>query len=217
MQVFGLAFCGLMTVSVHYGYGMHTTSLDIDDAEHALVYNMSAFVVGLMAFALAKLGVAALLDRIMNPSFVNRCLIWGLAGLVAVINVVNVFVYVTMCKPVDALWKIHKNIQGDATCRDVWILINFATFNGGKSLPFRLLSRVVRFTDCFLFLRPAISAFADLYLATYPAFVVFRLQMPLRKKVGLTVALGLGYVYVEAPFLSSSLFARAACGLICVS
>jgi hypothetical protein len=36
------------------------------------------------------------------------------------------------------------------------------------------------------------SAFTDLYLAIYPATVLFTLQMKLRKKLALTAALGLG-------------------------
>lgn len=36
------------------------------------------------------------------------------------------------------------------------------------------------------------SAFTDLYLAIYPAVVLFSLQIPLRKKVALTGALGIG-------------------------
>lgn len=40
----------------------------------------------------------------------------------------------------------------------------------------------------------AFSAFVDLYLATYPAFILFHLQMSLRKKIALSAALGLGTV-----------------------
>lgn len=40
----------------------------------------------------------------------------------------------------------------------------------------------------------AFSAFVDLYLAVYPSFVLFKLQMSLRKKIALSAALGLGTV-----------------------
>ena len=45
---------------------------------------------------------------------------------------------------------------------------------------------------------PALSAFVDLYLAIYPALVLWKLQMSLRKKFALTAALGLGTVYAFA-------------------
>ena len=38
----------------------------------------------------------------------------------------------------------------------------------------------------------AYSAFIDLFLAVYPASVLFKLQLNLKKKVGLSCALGLG-------------------------
>lgn len=40
----------------------------------------------------------------------------------------------------------------------------------------------------------ALSAFVDVYLAIYPAVVLSRLQLKLRKKIALTVALGIGCV-----------------------
>lgn len=42
--------------------------------------------------------------------------------------------------------------------------------------------------------KAALSAFVDLYLALYPAVILARLQMNLRKKIALAVALGIGSV-----------------------
>lgn len=42
--------------------------------------------------------------------------------------------------------------------------------------------------------RPALSAFLDLYLALYPAVILYGLQMNIRKKLALGVALGIGSV-----------------------
>ncbi|KAI8276988.1 hypothetical protein K4K60_007309 [Colletotrichum sp. SAR11_57] len=38
------------------------------------------------------------------------------------------------------------------------------------------------------------SAFLDFYLAIYPAVVLWRLQMSMKKKIGLTIALGMGVI-----------------------
>ena len=38
----------------------------------------------------------------------------------------------------------------------------------------------------------AISAFVDLYMAVYPSFVLFKLQISTRKKIALCITLGLG-------------------------
>lgn len=134
-KVLGLLFCAIATVSVFYGYGRHTAALRIHDAEKALFYNVVAFIVGIVSFALPKLAVAALLCRLMNPTVLQRCIIWGLTGMVAAVAVVNILIYVTMCDPPPALWKVSMVMEKKATCRDTWVLIDYATFNGGKS-PF---------------------------------------------------------------------------------
>lgn len=166
------------------------------DAEKGLFYNSVSFIFGILSFALPKLAVAALLNRLLNPSLINRIITWGLASLVAAVAIVNIIIYVTMCDPPQALWKISMVMNGEATCRDIWILIHYATFNGG-----RLSSSRSPFLQCFMH-QPmltllAISAFVDLYLAIYPSTVLFKLQMSLRKKIALSAAMGLGAVYVS--------------------
>ena len=45
----------------------------------------------------------------------------------------------------------------------------------------------------------ALSAFADLFLAVYPATVLWKLQMNRKKKIALTAILGMGVVCVDRP------------------
>ncbi|KOS43194.1 hypothetical protein ACN38_g5926 [Penicillium nordicum] len=169
-MIFGLLFVATTTVSVTYGYGQHKMDLEPRSAELALMWNMISFIFGIISFAIPKLAVAALLHRILNPNLTKRIIVWGLVSLIAVIAIVNILIYVTMCDPQQALWKSSMILSGEAKCRDIWILINYATFNG------------------------AFSAFVDLFLAIYPGVVLFKLQMSLRKKIALTAALGLGAI-----------------------
>lgn len=46
------------------------------------------------------------------------------------------------------------------------------------------------------------SAFVDLYLAIYPGLVLVRLGIKRKKKIALTIALGLGCMYVPALTIS---------------
>lgn len=132
LQIFGLIFVATATVSVTYGYGQHMSNLDPKTVEPALMWNMISFIFGIISFAIPKLAVAALLHRILNPSLIQRITVWGLVILVAIIALINILIYVTMCNPPRALWKPSMILKGEATCRDVWILINYATFNGGE-------------------------------------------------------------------------------------
>ncbi|KAI9039622.1 uncharacterized protein KD926_009214 [Aspergillus affinis] len=172
-MILGLIFVGTATASVAHGYGQHTADLDIAEAEKGLFYNSVSFIFGILSFALPKLGVAALLNRLLNPSLIHRIITWGMASFICAVAIVNIIIYVTMCDPPQALWKIRMAMNGEAKCRDVWVLIHYATFNG------------------------VVSAFVDLYLAIYPSTVLFKLQMSFRKKLALSAALGLGAVSVS--------------------
>lgn len=114
-----------------YGYGQHTRNLSTEATENALLWNMIAFIFGIISFAVPKLAVAALLHRILNPTPLQRAIMWGLVGMVAAIALANILIYVTQCNPPQALWKISMVLTGKAQCRSPWILIDFATFNGG--------------------------------------------------------------------------------------
>lgn len=115
-----------------YGYGQHTAILSSLAAEKALLWNMISFIFGIISFALPKLAVAALLHRILNPTRVHSVIMLGLVAMVAVIALINILIYVTMCNPPEGLWKASMVASGQAKCRNVWILISFATFNGGR-------------------------------------------------------------------------------------
>ncbi|KAJ6186226.1 hypothetical protein N7519_007527 [Penicillium mononematosum] len=111
-MIFGLIFVATATVSVTYGYGQHMSNLDPKTVEPALMWNMISFIFGIISFAIPKLAVAALLHRILNPSFIQRIIVWGLVILVAIIALVNILIYVTMCNPPQALWKPSMILKG---------------------------------------------------------------------------------------------------------
>lgn len=156
---------------------------------------MISFIFGILSFALPKLAIAALLTRILNPALLQRIIIWGLVSLVAAVAIVNILIYVTMCDPPQALWKFSMILNGEAKCKSVWILVDYATFNGCE-----FLFKPNNFTSLLTRIVLALSAFVDLYLAIYPSTVLFRLQMSLRKKLALSAALGLGALYVHRLF-----------------
>ncbi|KAL3478272.1 hypothetical protein BJX99DRAFT_256598 [Aspergillus californicus] len=166
----GLVYCGITTANIAIGYGKHAYVLDASTVETASFLNSLSFLFGIISFSTPKLAVAAMLCRILNPSFIHKVALWGLTGLGSVISGICIVVLFTMCDPPRALWKTHLITEGKATCRDTWILINYAIFTG------------------------AFSAFIDLYLAIYPSTVLMKLHMSFRKRLALCAALGLGAV-----------------------
>ncbi|KAL2862681.1 uncharacterized protein BJX67DRAFT_385380 [Aspergillus lucknowensis] len=161
------------TINVGLGYGKHTPVImqdgGIELLTKILIINYADFALGIMSFATPKLAIAALLNRVMNPGRFHRVWLWCLTGLVFVASSICIVVLFTMCNPPEALWKVDL-IAAAATCRPQLVLVGYAIFTG------------------------AISGFVDLYLAIYPAVVLARLQITLKKKLALCAALGLGAV-----------------------
>lgn len=186
-----LTVCARATASVVYGLGRHTSTLDIEDVEKALLFNVVSLLLGLISFTIPKLAVATLLNRLLNPSCLQRCVIFGMCAAVTVLAVVNIALWVTMCKPLDSIWRIRLVMNGQATCMDAKPLIDYTTVNGGElSLPLWLIFDQEDRPDVLTSL--AVYCFVDFYYAAYPRFILNRLQMPLPKKLGLSLALGLG-------------------------
>lgn len=168
--ILGLVYCGITTANVHIGYGKHVYVLEEDDVERAMLLNSLSFLFGILSFAIPKLAVASLLNRVLNPSLAHRIWIWFITGFAFVVCCICIIMLFTMCDPPKALWQAHLVLEGQAKCKNVWILIDYAIFTG------------------------ALSAFVDMYLALYPSTVLMKLHMSLRKRLALCAALGLGSI-----------------------
>ncbi|PWY67958.1 integral membrane protein [Aspergillus sclerotioniger CBS 115572] len=166
----GLIYCGITTANVEMGYGKHAWLLSERTVEKATLLNCLSFLFGIISFTVPKLAVTAMLNRILNPNLIQRVYLWSLTSLTAVVSGICIIVLFTMCDPPKALWQSHLVTEGKATCKDVWILIDYAIFTG------------------------ALSAFVDLTLAIYPSTVLMKLHMSLRKRLALCAALSLGAV-----------------------
>ncbi|KAE8418638.1 hypothetical protein BDV36DRAFT_282894 [Aspergillus pseudocaelatus] len=81
-----------------------------------------------------------------------------------------------------AAWQRRLVTEGKANCNDVQILIKYAIFNA------------------------TLSASVDLYLAIYPSTVLMKLRMPLRKRLALCAALGMGSIAAATAIAKSTQF-----------
>ncbi|KAF5484079.1 hypothetical protein CGCF413_v015133 [Colletotrichum fructicola] len=158
---------GTAIAAVAHGNGRHFDILDLEQKQGAILWTIAGFPAGVMSFGLPKLAVVALLTRIMNPSKGHRIFLWAMS-LFCLANLVGcVIILFAQCQPSHSQWDFSVL---DKTCWDKWILVYFAIYSGG------------------------FCAFVDIYLAVYPAVVLAKLQMSVRKKVALSVALGIGSI-----------------------
>ncbi|KAF7542593.1 hypothetical protein G7Z17_g11440 [Cylindrodendrum hubeiense] len=158
---------GVTIVAVKDGNGRHFDTLELEEKQNAIFYTILGFPFGIFAFGLPKLAVAALLIRIMNPKKIHRIILWTLPSLCMGGLLGCVVILFGQCRPVQSQWTFSIT---DKTCWSPYVLVDFAIFAG------------------------SLSAFTDLYLAVYPAVVLWSLQLNLRKKVALSVALGVGSI-----------------------
>jgi hypothetical protein len=117
-----------------------------------------------MSFSIPKLAVIALLTQLLKPSTFHKWFLWSMGILCQFALLSTVGVLLGQCTPTRLLW----DWSVDGTCFPKYILTAYCIA-----------------TAIF-------SAVVDLYLAIYPATVLFKLQMPLKKKLALVVALGIG-------------------------
>ncbi|KAH6884398.1 hypothetical protein B0T10DRAFT_564436 [Thelonectria olida] len=158
---------GITIEAVKNGNGRHFDTLDLEQKQSAIFYTVLGFPFGIVAFGLPKLAVAALLIRIMNPERKHRIILWVLPSVCMAGLLVCVVILFVRCSPVQSQWDFSIT---DGKCWSPHILVNFGIFAG------------------------ALSAFTDLYLAVYPAVILWSLQMGIRKKIALSVALGVGSI-----------------------
>ena len=160
----GFVYLGFVTASVRYGAGRHAATLPIHDVEKAVMYVTLGLVPGILSFTVPKFAVILLLCSLLNPSRLHKIILWTLAVVnFGAITACIVIVYAS-CNPPYALW----DFSVKPVCWDPSYVVNSSIFAG------------------------AFSAFMDLYLAVYPAVVLWQLQMSMKKKLGLSVALGFG-------------------------
>ncbi|KAL2883139.1 hypothetical protein SGCOL_001327 [Colletotrichum sp. CLE4] len=164
-------FCGyismaLSTIAVTYGNGRHMSLLSTEQQQGAILWTTAAFFPGIMSFGLPKLAVVSLLVRSMNPDRYHKWFLRWLGIWCQLTLFVTAGLLLGRCMPARSLWDF--SVEG--TCFDVGILVAYCIYAG------------------------SFSAFVDVYLAVYPAVVLFRLQMATKKKIALSCALCIGSI-----------------------
>ncbi|KAK8022453.1 hypothetical protein PG993_013220 [Apiospora rasikravindrae] len=166
----GITACALTSVSVAKGVGRHVEALTNEQRVTATLWVYAAYCPSVLSFGMPKLAVIALLVRLLIPGRIHFWVLWTMGALVqlALIGVVASAMGLLFgrCRP------IHYALDREnvARCLDTVTWMHYCLFAA------------------------SFSAFVDFYLAAYPSIVLYSLQMSRRKKVILSVALGLGAV-----------------------
>lgn len=175
-MVCGYIMLGLTVAAVRSGNGRHFAVLTNEQRSGAILYTIAGFCPGIFSFGIPKLAVVALLTKITNPSRKHKIFLWVMTSTCLLILFGCVIILFAQCTPARSQWDF--SVKG--TCWSPWILVYYAIVAGN------------------------ISAAVDLYLAIYPAVVLYHLQINLKKKLALGVALGLGSVATAVAIYKST-------------
>ncbi|KAM0326237.1 hypothetical protein ACHAQA_006834 [Verticillium albo-atrum] len=160
------ASVALAIVAIDNGNGRHIVVLSQTQQERVTFWTLVGFPMGILSFGIPKLAVVAVLTRIMSPGRCHTIILWTMAGVCNVLLALNAVFLLGRCVPAASQW----NFDMKGTCWDPQILVRYAIATG------------------------VFSAFVDLYLAVYPGMILLNLGIKKKKKIALTVALGLGCI-----------------------
>ncbi|KAI0005242.1 hypothetical protein F4779DRAFT_598479 [Xylariaceae sp. FL0662B] len=160
-----LVTCILITIGSHYGLGRHVYDVPPEDLSEALRWNVIISSVLIWTFSMPKFAYIATLKRILNYGLKTTILFWGLALTSQACILATSVWWWHQCSPVEYGWD-RVNVKGH--CADVSVLANLG------------------------YLSSAYSAFLDIFFALYPVPFIMRLNMPLKSRVTVSIAMGLG-------------------------
>ncbi|KAI1394728.1 hypothetical protein F4819DRAFT_480774 [Hypoxylon fuscum] len=158
---------GFSTAAVRSGSGRHIQTLTIEEIQGAILFTLIGFVPGILSFVLPKLAVTKLLSRLLNPSSSHLIWLWFMCVFCLLALMGSVGMVFGQCQPSNSQWDFSVPAR---FCWDKWISVNYTR------------------GAC------AFSAFVDFYLSIYPGIVLYKIQLPTKKKIALSAALGIGSI-----------------------
>lgn len=159
-----LVTCVLVSIGSHYGLGRHMRTLEPPEIVHALKWNVIISSVLIWSFSMPKFAIVAILKRILNHGLKTTILFWGLALSSQICILATSIWWWKQCTPVSYGWD--------------------RSIPGGSCAPISIMANLGYFTSAY-------SAFLDIFFALYPIPFIMRLNMPLKSRIAVSIALGL--------------------------
>jgi hypothetical protein len=186
---------------VHYGVGQHAVSIDPPNLINAVKWIWLSVPFSTMSACFGKVSIALLLIRILdnrNKGYIY--FLWVMIVLLILINIILSVVTFAQCKPVTYLWdQLNPMATYKGRCWDPSIQKNYGYFQGGKSTVLASI-RQNPFTNSSL----AFSAWSDLVLALLPILIIKDLQIEMRLKAALMVAMSMGVIATAAAIVKTT-------------
>ncbi|KAI1138504.1 integral membrane protein [Hypoxylon sp. FL0543] len=163
----------IVTLMVHHGVGRHALYLEEEQRVNAVYMIWLSVPFSPGSAALGKISIALFLIRLINRNRLQKSFLWALIFLLVIVNLILVVVTFAQCTPVTFLWE-RVGTGAHGTCWAPTVQQYYGYFQG------------------------AFSAWSDLVLALFPTLLIWKLQIPLRTKLGISFLMSLGVIAAVA-------------------
>ncbi|KAI0453321.1 hypothetical protein F5B21DRAFT_286019 [Xylaria acuta] len=187
--LFFLATAIAVQFAAQAGGGMrHGAYLTVQELSYQVEISYVVLFISIVCTALGKIAIGATILRIVSTaSSSERWVVWAVIAVTTVSSIVDIFVSLFQCgRDPRVIWDFA--LQATATCLDATTLSRYTTFTA------------------------VWQAFADFVFSILPIFIVWRLRMSTRRKLILTVGLGLTLLTGGAAAVKSSYIAMQSAG-----
>lgn len=166
----------------------HQVYLTIQEISLQLEISYIILYISIVCTALGKIAIGATILRIVSTaSSSERWVVWAVIVVTTVSSIVDIFISLFQCgRDPRAIWDFA--LQATATCLDAGTLNQYTTFTA------------------------VWQAFADFVFSILPIFIVWRLRMSTRRKLILTIGLGLTLLTGVAAAVKSAYIAKQSGG-----
>lgn len=159
-----LLSCIVVHMGAINGLGRRSATLEPHEAVEAMKWNVIIGSILIWSFSLPKFAIIAILRRILNYGWKTSFMFYSLAITSQACILTTSIWWFVQCTPIEFGW--NKSIPG------------------GKCAPISVFVNLGYFTSVY-------SAFLDLFYSFYPIPFIMRLNMPLKSRIAVSIALGL--------------------------
>lgn len=166
-----LTCTALVQVAVNYGLGRHAGEItDPYRLMQAFKYTVIAPNFSVVSTTTGKISVTIFLLRLMGQSatLYRRWFLYILMIISVAMNVLCIIAIIGFCRPAERIW--NPSVKGSCL-----------------SLKFQLVAGTSQ---------ASYNAFCDIALAVFPAFIFWRVQLPVKMRVAIVAVMGAGVLYV---------------------
>ncbi|KAI0530103.1 hypothetical protein GGR58DRAFT_494588 [Xylaria digitata] len=162
-----LIFMGFVTEALRWGAGKHDEGISSEQSSHIIKWFWLSTTPALLVAIIARISAAILLIRIFGSKRWFKWFIIIFTVLQTVAGIVTIVTTWTQVQPVEALWdpSVTPTVVRDGSLNDAFVNISGSLF-----------------------------AFTDLSYVFLPSFIIWRLNMPLRRKIGLGIVMSLSFI-----------------------